>query len=112
MALALNRCMCHSVLPLIVKHVELLQSCQNRVNLLDQLLHTIYRMSRAKALTKAQKEMISGCLVAVARYFTAQESLFSSSGIKHTVLHLNVFHFAFISAAFCDRSYYRASSKN
>ncbi|XP_076818158.1 ryanodine receptor 2-like isoform X3 [Clavelina lepadiformis] len=66
MALALNRCMCHSVLPLIVKHVELLQSCQNRVNLLDQLLHTIYRMSRAKALTKAQKEMISGCLVAVA----------------------------------------------
>ena len=67
MALALNRYMCHSVLPLLVKHVHLLASCQYRVQLIDQLLHTMYRMSRGKALTKAQKEMISNCLVAVAR---------------------------------------------
>uniref|UniRef100_H2Y883 Ryanodine receptor 3-like n=1 Tax=Ciona savignyi TaxID=51511 RepID=H2Y883_CIOSA len=66
MALALNRYMCHSVLPLLVKHVSLLAHCQHRPQLLDQLLHTIYRMSQAQALTKAQKEMISECLVAVA----------------------------------------------
>nr|CAB3265843.1 ryanodine receptor 3 [Phallusia mammillata] len=66
MALALNRYMCHSVLPLIIRHVELLGQSQHRVVLLDQVLHTVYRMSRARALTKAQKEMISDCLVAVA----------------------------------------------
>nr|XP_018669433.1 ryanodine receptor 3 [Ciona intestinalis] len=66
MALSLNRYMCYSLLPMLVKHVELLEQWQHRVVLIDQLLHTIYRMSQAQALTKAQKEMISNCLVAVA----------------------------------------------
>lgn len=65
-ALALNRYMCHSVLPLITNNVAFLEGREHRVSLLDSVLNTIYRMSKCSSLTNAQKEVISNCLVSVA----------------------------------------------
>jgi len=86
MALALNRYMCHSVLPLIVRHVQRLEQFQHRTTLMDQTLHTIYRMSRGRALTKAQKEMIRDCLVAVARSLWQIHSHWFLLEVFHTKL--------------------------
>ena len=68
MALALNRYLCSAVLPLITKHTELLEGTVecNRETLLDSLLHSIYRLSKGRAMTKAQKDVISDCLVSLA----------------------------------------------
>ena len=67
-ALAMNRYMYHSVFPFIIRHVELLSNAQhNNRQLVDSLVQTMFKMSRARALTKAQLEMTSDCLIAVCR---------------------------------------------
>ncbi|XP_077975839.1 ryanodine receptor 2-like isoform X3 [Styela clava] len=66
MALALNRYMAHSVLPLIINNVKFLEGREHRVALIDSLLNTIYRMSKCRSLTNAQKQVISTCLDSVA----------------------------------------------
>ena len=67
-ALALNRYMFHSVFPFLIRHVELLSIAQhNNKTTIDSLVQTIFRMSRARALTKAQQDMTSDCLIAVCR---------------------------------------------
>lgn len=66
MTLSINRYLCYSVLPVISKHVHLLEGCDHKAALLDAVLHTIYRMSKGTALTKAQREVISNALVSLA----------------------------------------------
>ena len=67
MALALNRYLCSSVLPSITKHTALLDGIETtKETLLDSLLHSIYRLSKGRAMTKAQKDVISDCLVGLA----------------------------------------------
>ena len=66
MALALNRYVCSSILPIITKHVHLLAKAEHRDQLIDSALHAIYRLSQGRAMTKAQKDFISECLCAIA----------------------------------------------
>uniref|UniRef100_A0A8V0Y5U8 Ryanodine receptor 1 n=1 Tax=Gallus gallus TaxID=9031 RepID=A0A8V0Y5U8_CHICK len=68
MALALNRYLCVAVLPLITKCAPLFAGTEHRAIMVDSMLHTIYRLSRGRALTKAQRDAIEECLMALCRY--------------------------------------------
>lgn len=67
MALALNRYLCTSVLPLLNKYSGLFCASEGRAALVDALLQAVYRLSKALSLTKAQRDAIEGCLLAVCR---------------------------------------------
>ena len=64
MALALNRYLCMSVLPLLMKHSYFFHESEHMSPLLETMLQTVYRMSKCKTLTKGQLEMVSDFLVA------------------------------------------------
>uniref|UniRef100_A0A3Q2Z7H8 Ryanodine receptor 1 n=1 Tax=Hippocampus comes TaxID=109280 RepID=A0A3Q2Z7H8_HIPCM len=63
MALALNRYLCSAVLPLLTKCAPLFAGTDHRAIMIDSMLHTIYRLSRGRALTKAQRDVIEECLM-------------------------------------------------
>uniref|UniRef100_A0A673K9V6 Ryanodine receptor 2-like n=1 Tax=Sinocyclocheilus rhinocerous TaxID=307959 RepID=A0A673K9V6_9TELE len=66
MALALNRYICVAVLPLLSKYSSLLcDSSSLRTGLVDELLQGVYSLSKARGLTKAQRDAIQDCLLAV-----------------------------------------------
>ncbi|XP_076875611.1 ryanodine receptor 1 isoform X2 [Brachyhypopomus gauderio] len=68
MALALNRYLCCAVLPLITKCAPLFAGTDHRAIMIDSMLHTIYRLSRGRSLTKAQRDVIEECLMSLCRY--------------------------------------------
>ncbi|XP_036440578.1 ryanodine receptor 1-like isoform X1 [Colossoma macropomum] len=68
MALALNRYLCSAVLPLLTKCAPLFAGSDHRAIMIDSMLHTIYRLSRGRALTKAQRDVIEDCLMSLVRY--------------------------------------------
>ncbi|XP_071766090.2 ryanodine receptor 2-like [Centroberyx gerrardi] len=65
MALALNRYLCAAVLPLLTKCSALLCAAEGHAVLVDSLIQAVYRLSRALSLTKAQRDSIEDCLLAV-----------------------------------------------
>ncbi|XP_028459753.1 LOW QUALITY PROTEIN: ryanodine receptor 2 [Perca flavescens] len=65
MALALNRYLCTSVLPLLTKCSALFCALEDHALLVDSLIQAIYSLSRALSLTKAQRDTIEDCLLAV-----------------------------------------------
>lgn len=67
MALALNRYLCSAVLPLITKCAPLFAGSDHRAIMIDSMLHTIYRLSRGRAFTKAQRDIIEECLMALCK---------------------------------------------
>lgn len=67
MALALNRYLCSAVLPLITKCAPLFAGTDHRAIMIDSMLHTIYRLSRGRSLTKAQRDVIEECLMSLCK---------------------------------------------
>lgn len=65
MALAMNRYIGNSILPLLIKHSKFYNEADNYANLLDATLHTVYRLSKNRMLTKGQREAVSDFLVAL-----------------------------------------------
>uniref|UniRef100_A0A3Q3MUI7 Ryanodine receptor 2b (cardiac) n=1 Tax=Mastacembelus armatus TaxID=205130 RepID=A0A3Q3MUI7_9TELE len=65
MALSLNRYLCTSVLPLLTKWSSLFCGLEDHTLLVDSLIQVIYSLSRALSLTKAQRDTIEDCLLAV-----------------------------------------------
>ncbi|KAF3708096.1 Ryanodine receptor 2 [Channa argus] len=65
MALALNRYLCTAVLPLLTKCSSLFCGLEDHTLLVDCLLQAVYSLSRAFSLTKAQRDTIEDCLLAV-----------------------------------------------
>ncbi|XP_035212318.1 ryanodine receptor-like isoform X2 [Stegodyphus dumicola] len=65
MALALNRYIGNSVMPILIKYCHYFGDADNYASLLDATLHTIYRLSKVKILTKGQREGVSDFLVAL-----------------------------------------------
>ncbi|KAM3606327.1 uncharacterized protein V6R79_014397 [Siganus canaliculatus] len=65
MALALNRYLCTTVLPLLTKCSALFCALEDHAGLVDSLIQSIYSLSRALSLTKAQRDTIEDCLLAV-----------------------------------------------
>jgi len=68
MALALNRYLCISVIPLITSYSHYFDDCDHRSSLLEAILHTIYRLSKCRSLTKNQLDVICDFLLTFARY--------------------------------------------
>lgn len=68
MALSLNRYLCNSVLPLLYSNTDFFKDADHASTLLDSLLSTVYKLSKAKSLTKIQREIVSDFLVT----FTSQ----------------------------------------
>jgi len=67
MGLALNRYIGNSILPLLISHSKFYAEADNYASLLDATLHTVYRLSKVKMLTKGQREAVSDFLVALTR---------------------------------------------
>uniref|UniRef100_A0A3Q3K423 Ryanodine receptor 2b (cardiac) n=1 Tax=Monopterus albus TaxID=43700 RepID=A0A3Q3K423_MONAL len=65
MALALNRYLCSAVLPLLTKCSYLFCGLEDHTLLVDSLIQAVYSLSRALNLTKAQRDTIEDCLLAV-----------------------------------------------
>ncbi|XP_029031557.1 ryanodine receptor 2 isoform X4 [Betta splendens] len=65
MALALNRYLCTAVLPLITKCSSLFCGLEDHAVVVDSLIQAIYSLSKALSLTKAQRDTIEDCLLAV-----------------------------------------------
>lgn len=76
MALALNRYLCSAVLPLLTKCAPLYAGTDHRAIMIDSMLHTIYRLSRGRALTKAQRDVIEECLMSLCKSVSVPVSLF------------------------------------
>ena len=66
MALALNRYLCISVIPLMTSHSHYFDDCDHRSSLLESILHTIYRLSKCRSLTKNQLDIICDFLLSFA----------------------------------------------
>ncbi|RWS13212.1 ryanodine receptor-like protein, partial [Dinothrombium tinctorium] len=65
MVLALNRYLGNAVLPLLIKYSNYFGDADNWASLMDATLHTVYRLSKVKVLTKGQRECVSDFLVAL-----------------------------------------------
>ncbi|KAK1793405.1 hypothetical protein P4O66_011783 [Electrophorus voltai] len=67
-ALAMNRYIGTAMLPLLTRCAPHFASTEHHATLIDSTLHTIYRLSKGSALTKAQRDAIEECLLAVCRH--------------------------------------------
>ncbi|OCT64786.1 hypothetical protein XELAEV_18041025mg [Xenopus laevis] len=68
MALALNRYICSAVLPLLTRCAPLFSGTEHYAALIDSTLHTIYRLSKGRSLTKAQRDTIEECLLSICHH--------------------------------------------
>jgi len=78
-ALALNRYLATSVLPLMTDQADFFFDSDHASALLDSLLHTVYRLSKIKSLTKNQRDAVSDFLLAFTRSVVFHSSLVFSS---------------------------------
>nr|XP_020741933.1 ryanodine receptor 3 [Odocoileus virginianus texanus] len=67
-ALALNRYICSAVLPLLTRCAPLFAGTEHYTSLIDSTLQTIYRLSKGRSLTKAQRDTIEDCLLAICNH--------------------------------------------
>ncbi|KAL7861798.1 hypothetical protein SRHO_G00132390 [Serrasalmus rhombeus] len=67
-ALAMNRYIGSAMLPLLTRCATHFANTEHHAALIDSTLHTIYRLSKGSSLTKAQRDAIEECLLAVCKY--------------------------------------------
>ncbi|XP_035465429.1 ryanodine receptor 3 isoform X3 [Scophthalmus maximus] len=67
-ALAMNRYIGSAMLPLLTRCAPLFAGTEHYASLIDSTLHTIYRLSKGRSLTKAQRDAIEECLLAVCKH--------------------------------------------
>ncbi|XP_039993328.1 ryanodine receptor 3-like [Xiphias gladius] len=67
-ALAMNRYIGSAMLPLLTRCAPLFAGTEHYASLMDSTLHTIYRLSKGRSLTKAQRDAIEECLLAVCKH--------------------------------------------
>uniref|UniRef100_A0A8C4H2A4 Ryanodine receptor 3 n=1 Tax=Dicentrarchus labrax TaxID=13489 RepID=A0A8C4H2A4_DICLA len=67
-ALAMNRYIGSALLPLLTRCATLFAGTEHYVQLIDSLLQTIYRLSKGRSLTKAQRDAIEECLLAICKH--------------------------------------------
>ena len=64
----MNRYIGSALLPLLTRCAALFASTEHHTALIDSTLQTIYRLSKGRSLTKAQRDAIEECLLAVCKY--------------------------------------------
>ncbi|XP_046711318.1 ryanodine receptor 3-like [Silurus meridionalis] len=67
-ALAMNRYIGSAILPLLTCCAPHFAGTEHHIALIDSMLHTIYQLSKGSSLTKAQRDAIEECLLAVCKY--------------------------------------------
>ncbi|CAG5866319.1 unnamed protein product [Menidia menidia] len=67
-ALAMNRYIGSAMLPLLTRCAPLFAGTEHHATLIDSTLHTIYRLSKGRSLTKAQRDAIEECLLSVCKH--------------------------------------------
>ncbi|XP_029973170.1 ryanodine receptor 3 [Salarias fasciatus] len=67
-ALAMNRYIGSAMLPLLTRCAPLFAGTEHYPTLIDSTLHTIYRLSKGRSLTKAQRDAIEECLLSVCKH--------------------------------------------
>nr|XP_019953023.1 PREDICTED: ryanodine receptor 3 [Paralichthys olivaceus] len=67
-ALAMNRYIGSALLPLLTRCAALFASTDHYAQLIDSTLQTIYRLSKGRSLTKAQRDAIEDCLLAICKH--------------------------------------------
>ncbi|XP_028295256.1 LOW QUALITY PROTEIN: ryanodine receptor 3 [Gouania willdenowi] len=67
-ALAMNRYIGSALLPLLTRCAALFASTEHYAQLVDSTLQTIYRLSKGRSLTKAQRDAIEECLLAICKH--------------------------------------------
>ncbi|XP_075893569.1 ryanodine receptor 3 isoform X4 [Nelusetta ayraudi] len=67
-ALAMNRYIGSALLPLLTRCAALFAGTEHYVQLIDSTLQTIYRLSKGRSLTKAQRDAIEECLLAICKH--------------------------------------------
>nr|XP_055028682.1 ryanodine receptor 3 isoform X6 [Misgurnus anguillicaudatus] len=67
-ALAMNRYIGSAMLPLLTRCAPHFTGTEHHAALVDSTLYTIYRLSKGCSLTKAQRDAIEECLLAICRY--------------------------------------------
>uniref|UniRef100_A0A3B4F195 Ryanodine receptor 3-like n=1 Tax=Pundamilia nyererei TaxID=303518 RepID=A0A3B4F195_9CICH len=67
-ALAMNRYIGSALLPLLTRCAALFGSTEHHAQLVDSTLQTIYRLSKGRSLTKAQRDSIEECLLAICKH--------------------------------------------
>ncbi|XP_056873645.1 ryanodine receptor 3 isoform X4 [Takifugu flavidus] len=67
-ALALNRYIGSAVLPLLTRCAALFAGTEHYTQLIDSTLQTIYRLCKGRSLTKAQRDAIEECLLAICKH--------------------------------------------
>ncbi|XP_063040140.1 ryanodine receptor 3-like [Engraulis encrasicolus] len=67
-ALAMNRYIGSAMLPLLTRCAPHFAGTEHHATLIDSTLHTIYRLSKGRSLTKAQRDAIEECLLAICKY--------------------------------------------
>ncbi|XP_072301857.1 ryanodine receptor 3 isoform X2 [Eucyclogobius newberryi] len=67
-ALAMNRYIGSALLPLLTRCAALFASTEHYAQLVDSTLQTIYRLSKGRSLTKAQRDSIEDCLLAICKH--------------------------------------------
>ncbi|XP_059411475.1 ryanodine receptor 3 isoform X2 [Carassius carassius] len=67
-ALAMNRYIGSAVLPLLTRCAPHFSGTEHHATLIDSTLYTVYRLSKGCSLTKAQRDAIEECLLAICRY--------------------------------------------
>ncbi|XP_036397613.1 ryanodine receptor 3-like isoform X4 [Megalops cyprinoides] len=67
-ALAMNRYIGSAMLPLLTRCASHFSGTEHYATLIDSTLHTIYRLSKGRSLTKAQRDAIEECLLAICKH--------------------------------------------
>ncbi|XP_036006629.1 ryanodine receptor 3 isoform X7 [Fundulus heteroclitus] len=67
-ALAMNRYIGSAMLPLLTRCAPLFAGTEHHATLIDSTLHTIYRLSKGRSLTKAQRDAIEECLLSICKH--------------------------------------------
>ncbi|CAB1342599.1 unnamed protein product, partial [Coregonus sp. 'balchen'] len=67
-ALAMNRYIGSALLPLLTRCADHFSGTEHYAALIDSTLHTIYRLSKGRSLTKAQRDSIEECLLAICKH--------------------------------------------
>lgn len=64
----MNRYIGSALLPLLTRCAALFGNTEHYAHLVDSTLETIYRLSKGRSLTKAQRDAIEECLLAICKY--------------------------------------------
>ncbi|XP_049611963.1 ryanodine receptor 3 isoform X1 [Syngnathus scovelli] len=67
-ALAMNRYIGSALLPLLTRCAALFANTEHYAHLIDATIQTIYRLSKGRSLTKAQRDVIEECLLTICKH--------------------------------------------